>query len=196
MDATPLPGASANVPWLQFQPGTGLGWTDGTELDVDLTFLVGADYTIFAVISRFGDTSPSGNYFLGTGSVTQSLNYGALHLGYYDDTDFRFSEFGNDIDASVPSNLPGQWQLALVTGEFSKTGGHTLYLGGNLVGSNPDQTAMQSALQGAVGRGFLATAGSTQYQGGIGEILIFTEALSSTDRAAVENYLRTKWRLP
>ena len=64
------------------------------------------------------------------------------------------------------------------------------------MGSNPDQTAMQSALQGAVGRGFLATAGSTQYQGGIAEILIFSEALSSSDRVAVENYLRTKWQLP
>ena len=178
---------------MSFSPGTGIGWTDGDELEVDLSFLVGSNYTIIAVISRYGDTAPYGNYFMGTGNVNPSLNYGALHLGYYNDTDFRFSEFGNGVDAIVPANPAGTWQLALVTGQFSVNSGFYLYLGGSLVGTDADRTAMVSADQGAVGRAFLTTAGSTQFQGGLAEVLVFDVALTDADRQATEAYLRAKW---
>ncbi|MBS2031438.1 MAG: hypothetical protein JST54_26290 [Deltaproteobacteria bacterium] len=201
--ATPLPGTGAALEWVQFSPGTGLGHTDGQDLDVDLSFLTNSDYTIVALVSRYGDTwlsnNQEGNYFIGAGVLTSqnnSLPYGALHAGWYTDTDFRFSEFGNDADANVPPNPVGSWQAQLVTCRFSKQNGRTIYLDGNLAAFVSDTTPLNAADQGAVGRGFLNDHASNQFSGGIAELLVYSEALGDVDRAAVESFLRTKWQAP
>src|SRR5207302_7206665 len=75
MAGSALPGTGAALSWVQFSPGTGLGHTYGQDLDVDLTFMIGTNYTIIALVSRYGDTWPNGqegNYFIGAGVVDAS----------------------------------------------------------------------------------------------------------------------------
>ena len=177
-------------------PDAGFSSAEDQTLDVDLSFLAGSSYSIIAVAARYGDRWPNNNYFIGTGYVNNDLPYGALHVGWYDDSTFRFSEFDDGyVDCPLTPDPNGTWQLQLSAVTFSVSSGKAVYLDGVLVGSNFDTRPLASADQGGIGRGFLASSNSTALQGGIAEILVFKEALSNADRQQIESYLRLKWDL-
>ena len=149
----------------------------GQVLPVNLSFLNGSPYTIFAIEAKASAAPSTSFYFLGT--QTAATNQG-LHFGYRTDTDFALAQYGNDLDyTSAPaftSPTFREW-----TGRLDTTagGGHAIFLNGMPVASNTNLTPLTSPGQGVIGQGFQA---STQYLGDLGEIIIFPSALSAAQR--------------
>jgi hypothetical protein len=191
--STPLAGiGAATMPWVSFTPGTGAGTSDGSELDLDLTFLAGSSYTIIAAVSRFGDKWE--NYFVGSGHG--NWTHDALHVGFEHTANFRFSQFGNDLDAPVTANGAMSWQGSLSTARLDRDGGRAVYVDGVLLRQDGWTTPLASGARGVVGRGYETDPDNTFFDGAILELLIFDSALSDDDRQSVESYLRAKWQLP
>jgi hypothetical protein len=185
-------------------PGGGSSNTYGT-LNVDLSFLVGTDYTVFAVESRAA--SQPNMYLLGALRPDETSCPGntdqAFHFGYRDSTTslLTVDHFCIKTDAMVPAftNLQDE-PYVTIAAKFSQTSGHQLYRNGVALtatsGSDPtNTTALTASANGAIGRGY-SIAVDTRYQGAVAEIIVYDSALSDTDRQAVETYLRLHWSLP
>lgn len=158
-------------------------------MPVNLSFLNGSPYTIFAIEAKASAAPSSSFYFLGT--QTAATNQG-LHFGYRNDTSFALAQYGNDLDYANASLAFTTQTFRQWTGRLDTAagGGHAIFLNGTSVATNTNLVPMTNPGQGVVGQGFQA---STQYLGDIGEIIIFPTALSPTDRATVEAYLQSKW---
>ncbi len=156
----------------------------------DATFLNNTPYTIFAIEGK----AAAGNYyFLGT---NHSAPNQGLHFGYRTDTDFAFAQYANDLDYTNAPTYNGTTEVAREwTGKLDFSTGHFLYFNGTQVqqgtnGVNTDGFNGLGAGDGIVGAGF---AFNNNYQGDLGEILIFNSALSDTQRQSVDVYLQKKW---
>jgi autotransporter-associated beta strand protein len=163
----------------------------GQVLNFAQGFLANTAYTIFSTEAKAdgGATSANPYYYLGT--ETSATNQG-LHFGYRSDTDFTLAQYSNDIDyTSAPAFTTQQFrewsgQLNTATG-----GGHFLFLNGTQVQSSTNTTPLSSPGTGAVGEGY--SGATSQYKGDLGEILIYTYALTAAQRAVVDSYLQGKW---
>jgi hypothetical protein len=176
-------------------------------LDVDLSFLAGASYTIFVVERRWAD--PSDNQFvLGTtltnacqatavtctGPPDQALGIGYVY--YNGKPQISLDQFYDTLVmdvAPVPATPPAP--LTLTTAILDTTRGHELWING--VGSSSTNTStLTSAAGGAVGRAMfngLAPGADRRYRGDIAEVLVYDTALGSAPQAAVDAYLRSHW---
>ena len=157
---------------------------DGTSdfLGVNLSFLTGSSYTIFAVEGR--KTSAANQYFLGSGSGTTNTS---LHFGYRNNTTFTLAQYANDLDAPVPGFAAQAfrvWNAGLDT-----TSGHTVHLNGARIASNANMIPFISSNGGLVGKSY----GTTYYNGELAELLLYNSALTGPQRAAVDLYLKRKW---
>ncbi len=157
-------------------------------LNVDLSFLAGSEYTIFAVEGR--TSSRTQNYFLGT--PTPSQNNG-LHVGYLDNTTYGLAQHANDLDYT---GLPGytSQEFRVWSNLLDSDSGHAVYLNGANPVSNSNTVALITANNGRIGAG-QRSENVQWFHGDLGEILIFNHALSSTERQSVEAYLLRKWIL-
>ncbi len=191
---TPLPGTTSSEPWIEITPGATDGTADGLMMNVDLSFLASSSYTIIAVVARTGTKGE--NYFIGTHFGGPSSNDEALHVGWSDDTDFYLGQFGDDLGATVVANTDAGSQPVLASTLLDTTVGHTIFLNGTQAATNASLTPLSLADQGALGRGYGTTPDNDYFQGGIGEIVIYSVALSAADRAQVELYLKSKWQTP
>lgn len=164
---------------------------DGSNdfLNVDLSFLAGSDYTIFAVEGRNAAVS---SYFLGTNNATATSR--RLHVGYRTDTSLTLAHWSNDTNYTN-SNLAfsGTQEFHQLTFSLDSTvAGKTIAVDGTVVANNSGQkTQLIAADGGTVGRG--PTNSVNYYNGGIGEIIIFASNLSEADRLIVQGYLQNKW---
>ncbi|HWX21680.1 MAG TPA: hypothetical protein VN578_17385 [Candidatus Binatia bacterium] len=171
----------------------GIGRTlhfDGANarLAMSLSSLSGSPFTVI-IMDVAADKGASSSYLLGNdngGGTRQTL-----HIGYNNDSSFKFALFGDDLNwapgyAFLPPIVPHLWTMKLDTNRVQ-----TLYLnsaqsstrtaGGFLTG-----TGLSS---GRVGR----ANGGNQYLGDIAEVVVFNTALSDTDRQNLEDYLSVKW---
>ncbi len=157
---------------------------------VDLSFLTGSAYTIFALEGK--ESTAASNYYIGTrGGSTNN----ALHIGYRADNQITFAQFGNDISvtnaayAYTGTQVFRQWTDVLNT-----TSGRSILLNGTVInGGTSTSTATLnagSATNGVIGQGHNT---GTQYVGDLAEVVIYNSALSTTDRQTVEAYLNWKW---
>jgi fibronectin-binding autotransporter adhesin len=156
-------------------------------LDVNLGFLTGTPYTIFAVEGK--QSTAAGNYYIGTrGSTTNN----ALHIGYRTDTTVTFAQFGNDITTAVNPAYAytGTQVFRLWTDTLNTTSGRSILLNGVSQGTIPSTATLNVSGGGVIGQGHNTT---TQYNGDLGEVIIYNSALSTTDRQTVETYLNWKW---
>ena len=182
---------------------------DGT-LDVDLSFLAGSSYAIFAVERRWADPPTNAEYFLGTSlpsgleaHQTCAVNGNtALSLGYinYQGAFWVSIDHGcNGLNASVmavPATAPAP--PALTTAMFGKSSGRELWIDGAPVAQDLNQMALVRATGGAIGRSIDRTTVSGQdlrYRGDIAEIAIYDTTLSDADRVAIEKGLSARWAL-
>ena len=160
---------------------------DGADdlLNVDLSFLVGNQYTFFVVEGK--RSTQNNNYFLGTG--TGATNEG-LHVGYRGDTDYTLAQYANDLEYVNGSLQLTSTQVFRTWLNMLDGAGHTIFLNGTPVSSNGNTSPFLTANFGTVGRGF---TGGTQYNGDIAEVIFFNSALTPSARQAVETYLFAKW---
>jgi len=171
---------------------------DGIDdyLGFDGTTLVGVDYTIFVVEQR---RTAIAKYFLGSSAT---VNNTSLDLGYSADGIVSFSQgdVGNNYTVGTSPAI----------GTYSAPIAHLHSFVNSTIASgtptfdhylNGSSTASVKAAVGTPAMGSLtayaaAKVGSSAdgtFNGDIGEIIVFTRALKSEERAAVEAYLLKKW---
>ncbi|MBP7710662.1 MAG: hypothetical protein KA100_06310 [Rickettsiales bacterium] len=152
--------------------------------NIDASSLNNSDYTIFILEKRAG--SNSDNYFLGDASNT--ITNQSLLLGYKSDGTVTHSQSGagatNYYDSGVDSyeNTAGKSRIFTFTSS-SKSGKKT-YINGTLAAESANLAKLSNLGTLAIGK---------NYNGEIGEIIIFSKAVLNAERIAVEEYLSKKW---
>jgi prepilin-type N-terminal cleavage/methylation domain-containing protein len=172
---------------------------DGTDdlMIFDGSLMAGNDYTVFVVEQR---RSASAKYFIGgTGySVTNSnfsFGYVAEKEVKIDQVTSVLSYIGSDYGtiATYSSPIP-----RIHTARLQKSVSMSYWLNG---GSSTDATtttyssALVSYAGAALGRKTNTTPTDVFYNGDLAEIIIFTKALSTEERQAVETYLSKKYAI-
>jgi Tfp pilus assembly protein PilE len=145
-------------------------------------FLNGTDYTIFVLEKR--QSASDDNYFLGSDSGGAENQ--TLALGYSQNATVIHSQGGsNSYSSTVSTYADSKDKPRLFTFIHSATNGNKTYINGVLAGEDATKTNHLSNIERlAIGKG---------YTGEIGEIAIFTKALTNADRISVEDYLAKKW---
>ena len=178
-------------------------------LTIDLNLpLGGTDYTVFVVERRQSNTD---GYILGTGGsgVCDTDTDMAYRFGYnamfspatFVAGPYSFDNDGND-GCLDPSNPIGAYSAsdpaALEIEVFDKTVGHALSINGAPAGSNTDMNLIMTLPGAFIGRAYDAPTLSqhhSRYLGDVAEIVIYSVALSATERDQVAGYLQQRWNL-
>ncbi len=153
-------------------------------LEFDGSFLNNTDYTIIVLEKR--KSSGSNNYFLGK---TTSEDNNGIALGYAFDSTVIHNQGTNSYvkNSSVESYSSSKEKARIFTFVHSSTSGKKTYINGVLSAQDATNTSHLSGVTTIeIGKG---------YTGEIGEIVIFTKALIQTDIAAIEKYLKDKFKL-
>jgi hypothetical protein len=183
-------------------------------LDVDLGFLQGSDYTIFAVERRWADapTTSESEFVVGT-TVPRSVELAGvgawcnpfpanemLAFGYsYNNGSPELlltqgcGAVGGTV-ASVPATMPSS--LKEETGRLDQSAGREVWVEGNPFGVDTSVTPLSYASGGAIGRAVAVTTAlgfENRFRGDIAEVIVYDAALTDADRIAVEQYLAGHW---
>lgn len=154
-------------------------------LDLDLGFLVGADYTVIAVNGR--DRTGFANFWL---AGDQAVINGNLVLGYERPDLLRQSHFGNDLDAVV-ENYTGSEVWSLDTYTFDRGAGKDLYHNGIPVSTDNSLGALVSNSGSTLGH-FRAIS-IYWFQGDLAEVIVFDRAITAVERLRIEAQLAGKY---
>lgn len=159
---------------------------DGQQaLDLDLGFLVGADYTVIAVNGR--DRTGFANFWL---AGTRAVINENLVLGYERPDLLRQSHYANDLDAVVEGYTGSEiWSLDTYT--FDRGAGKDIYHNGAPVATDNSLAALVSTTGSALGH-FRAIP-IFWFQGDLAEVIVFDRALSAVERLRVEAQLAGKY---
>ncbi len=171
----------------------------GTSIDG----IVGSNYTIF-IVSKKTDTGDVPKVMLGSSSSE------TLHIGFLDNDQVSWGHASGsyahaDPSISLENNNPALHVFSNeILNAFDGTANNNYfyYTNGSTTAetltqvsngvSNSSTTGLSAYANQTVGGGL--NGGTTYYfQGGIGEIIVFTRALKSQERDAVEDYLIKKW---
>lgn len=167
---------------------------DGVDdfLSFDGAVLVGSNYTVFVVERR--SSNVANNYFIGgTPSVTLNSN---LYLGYDTSNSITHNQSGvNGYSFSPVPYIENNPKIHAFIHDIAN--GKKYYQnGGNSgvpQGTSADKVSLVANAGAAIGQ---ANNGTLRYyQGYIGEIIMFNRALTDIERADVELYLSTKWKI-
>jgi hypothetical protein len=153
----------------------------GKNFAVDATNLNNTDYTIIVAEKR--NSGSDDNYFIGDSSIT-SDNENIL-LGYSSSGQVIHSQGGtNSYDSSVSAYSDSSGATRIFTFIQKKSSGKETYINGYLAGQDSDTSNVTNLSNLIIGK---------DYNGEIGEIIIYNKALSGKDRRNVEAYLGKKW---
>jgi len=161
---------------------------DGVDnfMTFDGTIVVGTNYTIFVVEQRRDGATDS--YFIS--GTTQTLNNNLI-LGYRDTDTITQAHFANDLDFDISAYSTPIPRIH--TFLFNTTSGKSYWMNG---GVNPDRSEpTQTAALISYGGASIARYTTDYYNGDIAEIIIFTRALKTEERQAVETYLSKKYAI-
>jgi hypothetical protein len=184
-------------------------------LDVDLSFLVGHEYTFFTVERRWADDATKDEELIFGTTIPPAQEQAilpcaagpanvALFFGYtyYQPgavlitLDQLCTELvGTDQFLASPPPAP----LSEHTGRFDLSQGHAVWANGVPFAVNSDRSPLTSAVAGAIGRALYQTTihnSDPRYRGDIAEVIVYDAALGDADRTAIEAYLRAQWKLP
>ena len=160
----------------------------------DLSGVAGSqNRSAFVVFEHFDQTDQG--YLLALGHASSGTAGAAWRVSIHGNGDLRIEVSGANYDSALaPGTLASQIAVVL---DGSSVGDHTLYLdgtsesasGGNLVDTGFGEASISQQNRGGPG-GFVE---DKAFDGYISEILVYTSALSQTDRQAVEGYLAHKW---
>jgi hypothetical protein len=161
-------------------------------LNFDGSALIGSNYTIFVVEQK--RSSKSDDYFIGGTAGTVN---GDLILGWRFDNTVTQAHYGNDMDyvnAGLAYTTPTP---RIHTFWFNQsTGfGKAYWLNGGTTAdvANASQTAaLLSYANPSLGR---YIANTNFYNGDLAEVIIFTRALKTSERQAIEAYLGKKYNI-
>ncbi len=165
------------------------------HLDVRLAFMVGSAYTTYVVATPITPTPEdnAGNYAIGCATGGPFATNGAFHLGWANRNVTRFGQFNNDLD----TNWGQAFTRFTIRASFDFTRQYLniedLFGSAGFISQNvrANTAPLNAANNCALGRG---PDDFGRFRGMVHEIAIYDRALSSTDSATVENYLRIHWR--
>jgi len=149
----------------------------------DASFLNGTDYTIVVLEKR--QAASAGNFLSTTNSSDVVDN--KLTIGYASDGVIAHSHNATNytITPKVSAYANSTETPRLFVFTQSSTEGKKTYINGTLAAQDTSNTSQLSGVTTlAIGKG---------YTGEIGEIAIFTKALSKLDRKIIEDYIGKKW---
>ncbi|MBU6339581.1 MAG: prepilin-type N-terminal cleavage/methylation domain-containing protein [Rickettsiales bacterium] len=171
---------------------------DGTndKMMFDGSFLIGSEYTVFAVEQKRSSATPW-KFILGGGIGS---SYASFAFGY-DDADNKFSGGGtyglnmNYVDNALSYTQP---TARMHTAMLQKNIARSYWLNG---GVTPEKTNSDATF--VIPSSNLAntmTIGSyppttTYYNGDVAEIILFTRALTTEERQSIEAYLSKKYNI-
>lgn len=161
-----------------------------TYFTYDGSFFVGTNFTVFVVEQRRAGPNNI-NYFMGGTNAALNTN---LQFGYYNNTTLIFAQWNNDTSYTIPaysSPIP-----RIHAYRYSATSGKNIYLNGSdlVMAGASSQTAPLVSYPGAmIGRYYENLTTWRYYNGDICEIIVFTRALTTEEREAIETYLGKKW---
>ena len=178
------------------------------QIDLD-TALSGNDYTIFVVERR---QSAAEGYFLGTALNPSVLatdctkyNHVAYWFGYMPPNllsgPYVMNLQGDDCEPQQMMPAPFSMTNPVASLDidiFDSSVGHACFSNGVAISSDDDTDAVDSLLQGYMGRAFQALDSGTRhsrFKGDIAEVVIYSTALTSDERTAVSTYLENRWGL-
>ncbi|MBX9766941.1 MAG: hypothetical protein K2X47_06695 [Bdellovibrionales bacterium] len=150
--------------------------------------LAESDFTIFTVSERGSDGA---NHILSNNSVK-----GGPFLGWMGKGVLRLGTNGSSGDQYIEAYTPPFFkpQLEMITGRLDQSGksgepGLSLFLDGALISENPKFD------QPSKGGGPIPYLGGSTSHLSLGEVLIYSRALSKDERCEVQTYLNLKWSL-
>ena len=149
------------------------------------SFLNSTDYTIFIVEKRMDTNGVGGNYLLGeSGSFALGYESGVSII----QTHGEASSTDNQTSIETLANYSNKPRI--ITATHSSTDGNKIYINTTL--ANEDETS--NAITHLSGITELKIG--NDYNGEIGEIVIFDRDLKTSERNVIENYLSDKWDAP
>ncbi|MES2961892.1 MAG: prepilin-type N-terminal cleavage/methylation domain-containing protein [Pseudomonadota bacterium] len=147
----------------------------------DATFLNNTDYTIVVVEKR---QSATAGYFLRT-TDSSDVASNILALGYVSDGVVGHIQTTNyTVTPKVSSYAESTNKARVFVFIQDSNLGKKTYINGTLAAQDASTSQLSGVTTLAIGKG---------YTGEIGEIAIFTKALTVDDRKSVEDYLTKKW---
>jgi prepilin-type N-terminal cleavage/methylation domain-containing protein len=142
--------------------------------------LNGTNYTIFIVEKR--GSSKSDNYFIGDSNITTANQN--LVLGYSLTNQVIHSQGSNSYTSNISSFSSAEARIFVFSHDSNL--GKKTYINGVLANESSDTTPLSNITDLALGK---------NYEGNLGEIIIYTKALKNSDRQAIESYLGKKWNI-
>jgi hypothetical protein len=182
----------------------------GDSFDADLSALASTSgFTLFVVDARYGNAIQcllaSHTYNRSFSCCTDQST--AFQLCTQSNTDFWFEPFCNSlhVNSGAPNTATG-YQTNLHTVWFDPATPRYYYALGadaGITGNSscgapycvcPNAGALTGLnVPGRIGGGYVSPG---SYAGLVGEIIVYSTLLSSTDRASVRAYLQAKWKTP
>lgn len=153
----------------------------GKYFNVNAANLNNADYTIIVVEKR--SSGDSDNYFIGDSSITQ--NNENILLGYSSSGEVTHGQGGSNSYTSAVSSYSDSNGVARVFTFIQKSSlGKKTYINGYLAGESSDTSRVRNLSNLVIGK---------DYNGEVGEVIVYNKALSNEERKVIEKYLGQKW---
>jgi hypothetical protein len=149
-------------------------------------FLDNTPYTLVGVVSNVAP----GNMTYMMGTIGTANNRG-LHFGNRTASTVTIAQYGNDLDRNYTANTNTNIHMGIKTGTAANS--RFYYINAALLGAStsvasPYFSGVSTPLN--IGQGHTTAA---RMNGKIGEIIIYTQALSDANRFRLEGYLSWKW---
>jgi len=148
--------------------------------------MLNSNFTVFVVESR--RSSGINQFFLG------GATSGNFHIGYINSSTIRAGRYGatgsDFFDYAIPAYSSPTPRIH--TFLHSSTVGKKYWLNGGLTPeASSNNTANLTFYNGVIGN----TEGTWFYSGDIGEVIIYSRALTNDERMAIEEYLQKKFQI-
>ncbi len=161
-------------------PAVKFSGADTNYFEIDGTSLNNSDYTIIFLEKR---QSAGVNYFL-TDDGTSSVDNQKIQLGYSaSETIIHSQGSGNNYNSSVGTYSSSE-KPRIFTFIQSSSGGKKTYVNSFLAKESPDKSRLTGINKLHLGK---------NYNGEIGEFIIYDRALKAEERLSIEKYLAKKW---
>lgn len=177
-----------NLPSISFN-----GTNDKLEINTNIHQ---RNYTIF-VVEAMNPSKRQSQYFLGNDNPTPT-NRRCLHLGYYIDSNNTYHlQFGHhESNIATNANVTNAISPNLTVAKLDFSKGKTLIMhktngAATKVNNQDTNTLMNYSNSKIVIGGDIC--GGNHYQGNIGEIIIYQNALDDSEIEQIKSYLMRKW---
>jgi hypothetical protein len=176
-------------------PGvSSMKFVQGDAFNIDLTVMMNAGFTTFVAATRYGDTA---NLVLGSPAYSSAGCCGgagsAFQLGWFNNTQVGSEVYCNSIHTPATANTTSGYQPALMTMWFDGALNYFTFNGTTINNSGQCPHALLNlSAPSFLGGG----AGGPFFRGLVGEVVVYSIKLTDPDRAAVQTYLKTKWKTP